>query len=442
MTASRRSTQHFATIIASAILSTVAVAEVFEIPQANATALADAIIAANTNTEDDTINLAPNSTYILDTLHDTNATCPEINHDALLPPITTDITINGNGSTLTRFQGQPPVVGRFFNVCEDGDLTINNTTLTKGETNGSGGAILNQGGWLVLNECTLHNNDAFGNYGGAVAIFDGVAGFYRCTLSENEAPRFGGAMAAVDGSVVVERCTLTENHATDHGGAIAGESSSILVDTSTISRNDTNSYGSIFAAGGDVRVEYTTIALNRGGALGNATAIGGETPSMSARYSIIRELSHFDCDADYPISISYSIVGDSSCNLGTAAVIADPQIGPLRDNGGPTMTHALFPGSPAINKGTPFGEPDQRGFPRPSAARTDYGAYELTFGPGDADGSQVVDLLDFEQFLSCYTGPDDFKKNPLSICNVLDIVDDDRIDKKDFQQFQILYTDK
>ncbi len=67
----------------------------------------------------------------------------------------------------------------------------------------------------------------------------------------------------------------------------------------------------------------------------------------------------------------------------------DPLLGPLQDNGGPTFTHALLPGSPAIDAGNAFGlTTDQRGFPRPydlpgitnASDGSDIGAYE--FNPG------------------------------------------------------------
>jgi hypothetical protein len=56
----------------------------------------------------------------------------------------------------------------------------------------------------------------------------------------------------------------------------------------------------------------------------------------------------------------------------------DPNIGPVADNGGPTLTMALLPGSPAIDAGNPSLAPgtDQRGFPRPAGLAPDIGAFE------------------------------------------------------------------
>jgi hypothetical protein len=56
----------------------------------------------------------------------------------------------------------------------------------------------------------------------------------------------------------------------------------------------------------------------------------------------------------------------------------DPKLGPLADNGGPTLTMALLPGSPAIDAGDTSLAPttDQRDFPRPAGLAADIGAYE------------------------------------------------------------------
>jgi len=56
----------------------------------------------------------------------------------------------------------------------------------------------------------------------------------------------------------------------------------------------------------------------------------------------------------------------------------DPKLGSLADNGGPTLTVALLPGSPAIDAGDTAAAPptDQRGVPRPFGAASDIGAYE------------------------------------------------------------------
>lgn len=401
------------------LFSGAATAEIFDIPPADSTALVAAIQTANKNGQDDFINLAPNSTYTLN--GDFAPTCPEITRDSLLPSITSEISINGNGSTLIRDSTVGTPSNRIFNVCPDGDLTITHATLAKGRTSGlseGGGAILNYDGRVSLDQCTLRDNEAFFSIGGAISNIEGRTGITRCTLSNN--------------------------HASDHGSAIRNRFGSVGVFASSISGNSTNSYGSIFCVGGSVSVEYSTFKDNAGGALGNATAINGETPSIGISNSIIDQSSR-NCYADFPIGAHDSIVTDSTCNESGETIIADPMLGPLQNNGGPTLTHALLPGSPALNQGTPYGQPDQRGIHRPSGGLTDRGAYELVHGPGDADANGVIDIHDYEKFLSCYSGPNQ-GFDETSVCIVFELNNDGfppgSIDNADFQHLQLLFTDK
>ena len=93
----------------------------------------------------------------------------------------------------------------------------------------------------------------------------------------------------------------------------------------------------------------------------------------------------------------YNLDSDNTCGFSpdnNSISGQDPKLGALADNGGPTMTHALLEGSPAIDKGKAFGEStDQRGLPRPSnfvgivnaADGSDIGAFELQAPPTPPD---------------------------------------------------------
>ena len=84
-------------------------------------------------------------------------------------------------------------------------------------------------------------------------------------------------------------------------------------------------------------------------------------------------------------STGYNIIGNNADavinsqptdQIGTPASPIDPLLGPLADNGGPTLTHALQPGSPAINRGDPAApRQDQRGYSRLGVP--DVGAFEF-----------------------------------------------------------------
>jgi hypothetical protein len=74
-----------------------------------------------------------------------------------------------------------------------------------------------------------------------------------------------------------------------------------------------------------------------------------------------------------------NVLTDATCFAGASdLVVADAGLGPLADNGGPTLTHALLAGSPAIDAADDGICPatDQRGVTRPQGAACDVGAYE------------------------------------------------------------------
>jgi len=105
-------------------------------------------------------------------------------------------------------------------------------------------------------------------------------------------------------------------------------------------------------------------------------------------------------------------------------VNVDPKLGPLADNGGPTLTHALLPGSPAINH-IPAGDcvvtRDQRGAFRPQGAGCDIGAYEYVV-PGDANGDGVVGLVDLRIVDAALGGSGRGDLNLDGVINILDLV--------------------
>jgi hypothetical protein len=87
------------------------------------------------------------------------------------------------------------------------------------------------------------------------------------------------------------------------------------------------------------------------------------------------------------ISQGYNLIGNTTgCtltgNLTGNIYGADPLLGPLQNNGGPTLTHGLLTGSPAIDAGPANGAPnfDQRGVSRPQGTAEDIGAFESIQG--------------------------------------------------------------
>ena len=96
-------------------------------------------------------------------------------------------------------------------------------------------------------------------------------------------------------------------------------------------------------------------------------------------------------------SLGYNLADDLSCSLTqpTDHPGVNPNLGPLATNGGPTQTHALLNGSPALDAGgtSANGCPatDQRGVARPQGAACDIGAYE--FRPDPLPGTQPPGMI-------------------------------------------------
>lgn len=110
--------------------------------------------------------------------------------------------------------------------------------------------------------------------------------------------------------------------------------------------------------------------LSAGGSWLINTLLAGNTPTNCS--GVITDLGH-------------NLSSDGSCNFTSIGSLnnTDPELGPLADNGGPTLTMALLPSSPAIDAGdNSAAQPtDQRGFPRVVGPTIDIGAYECCYVP-------------------------------------------------------------
>jgi hypothetical protein len=140
----------------------------------------------------------------------------------------------------------------------------------------------------------------------------------------------------------------------------------------TVVRNTARNGGGVFHYGSNpANVKNTIIALN-------TVAAGGEGPDANGAFTS----GGHNLIGIYNGSTGFGVSGDL---VGTAQNPRDPKLGALRNNGGPTLTHALLPGSRAIDRGDNAGAPraDQRGVKRPRN--------------GDRNRSRVVDIGAFER---------------------------------------------
>ena len=191
------------------------------------------------------------------------------------------------------------------------------------------------------------------------------------------------------GPLTILESTLSENQAIGHcncttsigqGGGIIHSSGEALIVNSTITQNRTDAdsqYGGGILANGPMSIRHTTIAGN------NWTGLH-ITNQVHLRNSIVAGGASQDVFGNLASS-GYNLIGSTAGGGGgfasTDLLNVDPLLGPLLDNGGPTLTMALLPGSPAIDAGdnTDAPEFDQRGpgFPRIVNGTIDIGAFEV-----------------------------------------------------------------
>src|SRR5829696_2693054 len=169
------------------------------------------------------------------------------------------------------------------------------------------------------------------------------------TVANGRADNAGGGILNL-GTLEVNNSTISGNRAgTDNGGIGNASAGTLTVNNSTISGNSANNNGGGIGNGSTATLNNTIVANNEGGNCAGlpVTDDGG--------------------NLEWP---------GNDCGF---ALSADPLLGPLTDNGGPTQTHALQPDSPAIDAAVECPPPatDQRGVSRPQGDACDIGSFEL-----------------------------------------------------------------
>ncbi|HEY0073532.1 MAG TPA: choice-of-anchor Q domain-containing protein [Abditibacteriaceae bacterium] len=249
-------------------------------------------------------------------------------------------------------------------IASGGSLELSGCKLSANSAEDVGGGIYFDyfnNGTLTASNCTISDNSAF--VAGGIANI-GTARLSACTLSGNKA-ELGGA---IDNrrTLSLTNCTLSGNSVQDsgyagasfsafYGGAIINASNGTLtLSNCTLSGNGAENGKDIYNERGEITIGNTI--LNSG----DNSLYGFEARTNSQGYNI-------SIDATGP-----SFGSNDQINT-------DALLGPLADNGGPTQTHALLQGSPAINQTHNHPNTDQRGVARPQGVGGDIGAYEAIF---------------------------------------------------------------
>ena len=279
-------------------------------------------------------------------------------------PGASQLTVSGGGVSRVFFTGRLDITPSGFTVTLDG------LTVTGGNGVGAFGSIITGGGifnnigtTLTVSNSTISGNTA--DLGGGLFNNAGTLTLNNSTVSGNTAINYGG-ISNNNGTMTVTNSTISGNSAISTGGGLGNNFSTMTVTNSTISGNSAGFQGGGIANNSSSIVTFKNTIIANGPSGGNCGGLGATTP----------------------VGVNFST--DNSCAGFTQVTAAQLNLGSLQDNGGPTFTHALLPGSVAIDAVTDCTDlsampvtTDQRGKPRPAdgdgngSALCDAGAFEL-----------------------------------------------------------------
>jgi predicted outer membrane repeat protein len=262
--------------------------------------------------------------------------------------------------------------------------TIDNSDVSNNDGVGISNNAADGGAIATIDSTTVSGNSA----GGILTSGPGFFGFARITVTDStisgNSADSGGGIHNSSSNVTILNSTLSGNSAAESGGGIYGGGTIV---NSTISDNSAGVAGGGIWGGGEIR--NCTLS-------GNSAGLGGgiyNVYDLEISNTILNggaSGENIFNDGGTVTSHGYNLSSDDGGGYLTGPgdqINTDPLLGPLQNNGGPTLTHALLPGSPAIDAGDPnFAPPpfnDQRGrcfdrvFNGRFNGRIDVGSFEV-----------------------------------------------------------------
>ena len=310
---------------------------------------------------------------------------------------------------------------------DSGTVTLARSVVTGNTAWGCGG-IANDDGVLIVSDSIISNNVSAGFGGGGLCSFqDSVTVLVATTVHSNTTSlgtNLGGGGLFNLGDMTVMSSTISSNTAAPGGGGIHNQGTLTLTASSVMSNTTPASGGGVyhqcfFCASVNFTMTNSTLSHNASGVGGgglyvytgtaslyNVTLVsntanagnGGGLAQLNGTVSFYHALiaGNADVSGEAPdasgtfISQGYNLIQSTSGYTITGITVGNllginPILGPLQDNSGPTLTHMLLPGSPAIDAGNPAGctdhlgnllTTDQRGITRPQGPACDIGAVE------------------------------------------------------------------
>jgi hypothetical protein len=259
-------------------------------------------------------------------------------------------------------------------ILNNGSLTLdhvlvtNNTMATTavGEFWQGGGGIYNgDGASFSLIDSSVVNNTAGWSGGGVYSFFNTTSSIVRSTISGNVSNDVGGGIRSL-GNAEIVNSTISGNTSTGwYGGAMFVTDGVVNLINSTVADNVSPTFAPADVFVGTFTDASATLTLS------NSLVSGSNNNCFFAPFGA----GVVTLTADHN-----NVFTDATCFAGASdQVVADALIGPLAENGGPTWTHALLAGSPAIDAADAAICPatDQRGVVRPQGAGCDVGSFEF-----------------------------------------------------------------
>lgn len=420
------------------------------------TSLRAAIMEANVNNETDTIQL-PAGVYELSLLGTGEDSATTGDLDVVFDvndPTAAGITIIGDAASTTTITASNTLPDRVFDVQMLASLELQNVLVSGGQEI-NGGGIRNRGTLDVIQSVVTNNTAS--DFGGGIYNDGGFLFVNDSRITLNDAGVGGGGLfTSTDVSnqqlgVLIDRSTVDSNLSEQHGGGIHHDGGVLTLVNATVSSNT-----ALNGAGGGIAVDPFLAGIGSITELISSTVTGNEaigvpsptegfgggifagltsTPSANNIFevsnsivaeNIASEVTTTDVSGGF-LSLGYNLVGtveasgaesiDSAGSsngpafeatgdqTGSIATPLSPAIGLLRLNQNPSgttlphlLTHALIPGSPAIDAGDPNLAPtgiqlqnDGRLAPRVAGVAIDIGAFE-TVAAGSIQGGKWQDL--------------------------------------------------
>jgi predicted outer membrane repeat protein len=328
----------------------------------------------------------------------------------------TNVTFSGNATTNSG--------GAMYNA---GTITsITNVTFSGNAANSGGGGLYNAGPITSMSNVTFSSNTVPGLSGAGGGIYnDYPLTMTDCTISSNTASDSGGGIYN-DGPLTMTNCTISSNTASDDDGGGIYNADMLTMNSSTVSENKAgNDGGGIYnnhtltmtnvtvsgnesdlntvnESGGGIYNNYILTMTNCTIANNIAHSSHGHgiynSDTVNLFNTLIANNSDENCSGTGTLNADYSLSSDATCNFvgsNNKTNTGDPNIGPLANNGGPTQTHVLLVGSPAIDTGNNSFvgglSIDQRGYVR--------------IWDGNGDGTAIVDIGAYEYDAPLYGIP-------------------------------------